>query len=244
MTDNDEQPGVYESSATRRHSLRRKQAAVGVVGLAAVLGAGAYLVTAHLTDRKTTVTTDPGALAPLTPAVSAEPSASASASAATPKPTLSTKNAVKQSYTASPVPTQSLTVEEQIQAAREAAARDGHPVQRALTAAPGVAALGVADTRREERPNGSLEIYTAPFDLSGQTPVLWAAGGTWTVGRATCTQTVRFANNSEAKVRPTMMLCWRTSAQRSVATVLVDMKNKPSAAESARIIDREWARLG
>jgi hypothetical protein len=45
-------------------------------------------------------------------------------------------------------------------------------------------------------------------------------------------------------VRPNLLLCWRTSDDRSVATVLIDQSGKPSTADSVRIIDREWAKLG
>src|SRR5690349_11503575 len=78
---------------------RRKQVVLGVVGLAAVLGAGAYVITAQVLDhRNSTATSDTGALAPMitpaseTPAevpsiddsTAAEPSASRSVSAAPP----------------------------------------------------------------------------------------------------------------------------------------------------------------
>ena len=145
---------------------RRKQVLLGVVGLAAVLGAGAYVITAQVLDhRNATTTSDTGALAPMITPASATPpvdlssappatsSASASVSAAPPS--------------AAPSPSRSSSVDEQIRKAREKAA-----------------------------------------------------------------------------IRPNLLLCWRTSADRSVATVLVDQKGKPSAAESVQIINREWAKLG
>ena len=58
---------AYDPAAAHR-SRRRKRAAIGVVGLAALLGGGAFLVTEQLTDGGTTVIDDSGALAPLTPA--------------------------------------------------------------------------------------------------------------------------------------------------------------------------------
>src|SRR4051812_14455066 len=63
---------------------RRKLAIVGVVGLAAVMGSGAYVLTDHLAGDKPTATGETGALAPVIPATSAaesgspEPSATAS----------------------------------------------------------------------------------------------------------------------------------------------------------------------
>src|SRR4051812_5540249 len=54
----------YDPTAARRR-LRRGKAAVGAVGLAAILGGGAFLVTNLLTDKPETIATDSGALSPL-----------------------------------------------------------------------------------------------------------------------------------------------------------------------------------
>jgi hypothetical protein len=228
--------GVYqpESATTHRPSRRRRQAVVGAVGLTALLGAGAYVITAQVTDRnKSTVTRDAGALAPMaTPATPASASSTASAKQ-TNKPSTS------------PEPSKSMTVEERIKAARQAAAKDGYPVQRPLTAAPGVAAQsGPINTRSETRENGSLRVVTAKFDLTGQRELLWAADKGKPVGNARCTQKFHFSNNKKGYIRPNMLLCWRTSAARSVAVVLIDYGGKPSTVESAKIIDGEWAKLG
>jgi hypothetical protein len=241
--------GVYQSSANHDHSRKRRLAVAGVVVLAALLGGGAYLITAKVTGGQHTDAGDTGALVPMvtTPAVgdtagSGEPTPATAT--ATPKPTISTKQAVKQSLSPSPIPTESMSVEDQIKAARELAAREGHPLQRALTTAPGVAAAEAVQERNEARPNGSLRIVTARSDLTGQRELLWAADGGTRYGDVTCTQNFRFSNNSKPTIRPTLLLCWRTSARKSVATVLVDREGKPSTTECARIIDEEWAKLG
>jgi hypothetical protein len=134
-------------------------------------------------------------------------------------------------------------VDEQIRAAREAAAKDGHPVQRPLEPAPGVVAASVNE-RTEKTKTGVLRIITARSDLTGQRELLWAADRGTEVDHAHCTQKLHFSNNAQAAIRPNVLLCWRTSATRSVATVLVDRAGKPSAAKSVAVINREWLKLG
>jgi hypothetical protein len=244
----DDEDGVYQSASNREHEQgrRRRLAVAGVVALAAVLGGGAYLIT----DR---VTRQPGTEAeqPLEPAVvpASEPAPSEpgeTTGTPSPKPTISTKNAVKQSYTASPVPTPSgsMSVDEQIRVAQEAAAREGHPVAPALTTAPGLHAADAVRERNENRPNGSLRVVSARSDLTGQREMLWAADHGKRYGDVTCTQNFHFSNNTTPKVRPNMLLCWRTSDRKSVLTVLIDRGGHPSTAESIETIDREWATLG
>jgi hypothetical protein len=40
-----------------------------------------------------------------------------------------------------------------------------------------------------------------------------------------------------------MLVCWRTSARRSVVTVAVAEQGRPSSGDSVAVIQREWARL-
>jgi len=222
---------------------RRKQVLLGVAGLAAVLGAGAYVITAQVLDhRDATTTGDTGALAPMITPASATPSVDLSSA---PPATASASASVSAAPpSATPSPSRSSSVDEQIRKAREKAAKDGYPLQRALTAGPH-AESGPVSERSEPRPGGgSLRVITAKFDLSGQRELLWAADRGKAVGDSHCTQNFRFSNNTKPAIRPNLLLCWRTSADRSVATVLVDQKGKPSAAESVQIINREWAKLG
>ncbi|SNY65734.1 hypothetical protein [Paractinoplanes atraurantiacus] len=238
--------GVYQSAMPDRQQQRRKQrakqAVVGVAGLA-VLGAGAYFVTTQVADRNaTTETRDAGAMAPLA-------SAATGASPASPEPTAEadtvapTKGAIKQTSSPTPTPSESLSVDEAIKKAREKAAKDGHPVQRALTAAPN-AKTGPVNKRNEKLPNGTLRVITAKHDLTGTGELLWPADKGEKVGDNRCTQNFRFSNNHKPSVRPNMLVCWRTSAGKSVVTVLVDQDGKPSKEKSAEVIASEWAKLG
>jgi hypothetical protein len=242
MTIDDSGGPARSGTAMRGATWRRKRAVAGVAGAAVLLGGGAYAVTTQLMDQNgSTVPGDVGALAPVVTATSTTPSAveppSASVSA-----TNSAEIAATPSH--SPAPRKSLTVDEQIAAARSAAAKDGHPVQRPLTPARGMAAEQAPVAERTERTKtGVLRIVSSRSDLSGRRELLWAADEGKAVGDARCTQNFHFSNGNAA-VRPTMLLCWRTSSSRSVAVVQVDRSGKPSAAISVAALDREWARLG
>jgi hypothetical protein len=200
---------------------RRKQVATATVGLTALLGVGAYVITAQVVGGHQTTTPETAA--------QAQPVGQGKGEA-NPEPR--------------PTPSQSMTVDERIKAARSAAAKDSHPVQHALTQAPGIQAASDVVERNKKVENGSLRVITARSDLSGQRELMWAADKGKRYGHAMCTKNFKFANNQTPAIRPTMLLCWRASAKRSVATVLVDYGGHPSWAKSAAIIDREWAKLG
>jgi hypothetical protein len=89
-----------------------------------------------------------------------------------------------------------------------------------------------------------MRIMTAKGDLSGQREMLWAADGGKPVGDARCTQKFHFSANGEAAVRPTMLLCWRTSAARSVVVLSIAKQGRPSQAASVAMIGRQWDSLG
>ena len=199
---------------------RRKQVAVAAVGLTALLGVGTYMITAQVVDGHHTTTAQPAGATP----------AGQGKGEANPGP--------------SPAPSQSMTVDERVKAAREAAAKDGYTVKRPLTPAPGVREPTDLVERNEKVKNGALRIITARSDLTGQRALLWAADKGKRYGKTSCTQNFKFSNNETPAVRPTLLLCWRTSANRSVATALVDYGGHPSVSKSLAIIDREWARLG
>jgi hypothetical protein len=237
----DENGSVDQPSATEhRPRWRRRHAVAGVAGLAVVLGAGAYTLTTQILDRDDPAATR-GALAPLVTPPAETPLASPAASSAA----ASSASASASSVAATSSPSISKTVAERIKAARAAAAKDGHPVQRPLVPTGGMTAQQASVQERTEKiKTGLLRIVSAKFDLSGQRELLWAADDGKAVGRARCTQNFHFSNNAKAAVRPTMLLCWETSAGKSVATVLVDRTGKPSTAVSVAALEREWARLG
>ena len=243
--------GVYQSATSARPG-RRRRIVAGAVGLAAALGATGYLITSQVVGQDGTATSETGALAPVAPATDASsdgsPTASASASAsgvASAPASAPASAAARTKRTTSPGPgkSTSASVEAEINAARAAAEDDGHPLQRARTAAPD-AVTGPVDERDEPTANGVIRIVSAKHDLSGQREMLWSADDGVPVGNARCTQNFQLSNEAVPEKRPTMMLCWRTSAGKSVLTVEVAHKGKPSAAAGVAVLDREWAKLG
>jgi hypothetical protein len=87
-----------------------------------------------------------------------------------------------------------------------------------------------------------MRVISAKFDLTGQKELLWAADGGLPVGDARCTRKFHFSNNEDPHVIPTMLMCWRTSAVKSVVVVSVSYHGKPAAAEAVAVLDREWAK--
>ena len=90
----------------------------------------------------------------------------------------------------------------------------------------------------------TLRIVTLKGDLTGQRELAWAADEGRVVGSSRCTQNFRLNPNDPAKVRPTMLLCWRISKTKSVYTVAVDLAGKPSEKDSVATIDKAWSSLG
>jgi hypothetical protein len=232
---------------------RRRIVAVAA-GLAVALGGGAYLVTAQLSDRDgSTEKREPGALAPMVspmpsapttaveqdgtgpaPIVSASPSAAPSTSAPAP---------VSASARSSATEKVSAELRKKIDAARATAAADGYPLQRAVGPTGDPVDPGAISTSTRNTAEGSIRITAAKANLAGQSTLLLAADEGRPAGAAHCTQKLRFSD-AGARVMPTVLLCWRTSAKRSVITLATAKTGKPSTSASLAVLDREWVRLG
>jgi hypothetical protein len=206
--------GSYDPDAARR-SRRQKQAAVGAVGLAAVLGGGAFLVTEAVT--RDSGAPPPEALAPRPTATSVGISATPSKTAASRPPAVSVSRTPSPSASA-----RTKTAAERVAAARSAAAKDGVKVQRPLPAGT---------------PAGAVQ------DLTGYRELSWVADGGDPVGSARCSQTFRFASNAKPAHKPNLLVCWRTSAAKSVYTVMVDMDGRPSKQDSVAALSKRWTAM-
>jgi hypothetical protein len=232
--------GSYDPDATRR-SRRRKQAAVGVVGLAAVLGAGAFLVTEAVTRDSD---------APVPEALAHRPTATSVGTPATPskKAASSRPPAVSVSRTPSPsASARTRTAAERVAAARSAAAKDGVKVQRPLPAATAAGALAdliVTDSGSLRDEGGTLRVVSARGDLAGYKELGWVADDGDPVGSAKCTQTFRFANSAKPARKPNLLVCWRTSGTKSVYTVTVDLDGRPSKQDSVAALSKRWNAMG
>jgi hypothetical protein len=236
--------------STKARKRRRGYAAAGVAGLMVVAGGG-YLIAA---DDDETATQQAGTVAPVVVPASEVPTPTFPATTATGGQTATADSVPSE-------PARSLAVADQapaatpkndkvrkkIEAARSKAAAEGHPLQRPLTAPPGVAAERL-DSYREERRDlaggGVLQVFSAKGNLSGQRQMLWAADDGESEGAARCTQNFRFSRNAEPAVRPTMLLCWRITDGRSVVVLSTAREGSPSRRQSVDALTKRWNRLG
>jgi hypothetical protein len=216
-------------------SRRRTKALVGIACLA-VLGGGAFLITDEVSgDHATTVTTGSGTL---------EPSAT---STTAPKIADPSDGAPLPSTTSAPAREKSLG--ERLATARSANARAGTEVRRPLPPQNGTAMvaadeLTVTKSGSLVKDGATLQVVSARHDLTGQRELSWAADDGRAVDKVRCTQNFRFSAGTPAVEKPMLLLCWRVSAARSVYTIAVTVKGRPSTAVSAAAINRRWAKLG
>jgi hypothetical protein len=108
-------------------------------------------------------------------------------------------------------------------------------------AAAAVMATASGDVQKDHK---TIKVVTSHSDLTGQGELAWAADAGHAVDGAKCTQNFRFNPGSKVGERPTMLLCWRTSATKSVYTLAVDVDRRPSEKDSVAALDKAWQKLG
>ena len=225
---------------------RKKQLAVA--GLAVVLGSAAYLVTAQVAGDDDTVVRDTGALAPLTPAETATESPAASATPTGARPATSATSApsaAKQSTSPTPAATRTRTRAEMIEEVKGTAAKANNvrrPLPQPATTVAGKD-VTVTETGSLNKDGATLRVVSARADLTGQRELALVGDAGQPVGDARCTQSVRFTAGGTPVEKPSLMICWRTSAGRSVYTVAVVKQGRPSAETSVAAISKQWAKL-
>ncbi|MFC4064687.1 hypothetical protein [Actinoplanes subglobosus] len=241
MTMHDDDRHHTAPMALVRPRRNRAKAVAGVAGLAVALGAGAFAITTALVSEDEPATRDVTAIGQPAPAPFASAPADTSSTGESAEPMESPEHKTTAS------PTKSKPVEQQIKEAREKAAKDGFPLQRALTAAPGAAPQVGEVTVTNEGPQedgGTLRTISARYDLTGQRELLWVTDSGEKVGDAQCSQKFRFSNNSAPRERPTMLMCWRTSSDRSVITIAVEPKGRPDAESTVGKLEKQWNTMG
>lgn len=221
MTVHDEN-GVYRSSQREKRIQRRKQFGVAVAGLAVFGAAGLFAVQAIDLAENTAALEVPAVARPVP---SFSPSSSpTSAAAPVTVPARATRDGVRQQASPTPTPTPSLS-------------------PSVSSSASGVAAAGMVNRHDEEAAGGTIRVTSAGFDLTGQPELALVGDAGWRVGRARCTRTVRNSPGERPRVVPSTLVCWRVSSKRSVVTVAVTVRGRPSSGESVAVLEREWARL-
>jgi hypothetical protein len=224
-------------------SRRRRRTALGVVGLATLLGAGSFLVGEKLNLHPDAVSGEAAAPAS-TPetGLGADPTPNKPPVTGTPSPKVALATPSK-----SPSP---ISLAQRLATARAANAKLGTEVRPALPLplppADVVAAdeVSVVDIGNLKRDGATVRVISARQDLTGQRELTIAADRGQVVGSASCTDNFRFSGGAAAVRKPTMLLCWQTSAAKSVITLAVSASGRPSSATSVALIKRQWAKLG
>jgi hypothetical protein len=233
MINADHEEGGF-TSVLSRHVRRHRRAVIGATGLAAVLGAGAFLVTDQVTKDSPTsagpssaVTTGPAVPAGVStePAAQIDPASSGPAAAQT-----------AAAQTAGPQ-----TLQERVDAARSANKRLGTEVrhQSPVKATDVDPAKVHVEQTGSDRAGKMLRVSSARQDLTGYRELAWVRDGK-AAGDAVCTKKITLSPQSPARARPTLLICWRLSAQKSVYTVAVDFKTPPPESASVAALDRAW----
>lgn len=232
--------GVKESQPSRRRGRRRTLTAVGAAGLAAALGGGAYLVTSMIADDKSTVAPQTRAAEPLMVASSpaAEPEAAAPAAAAS-------ASVPATAASASAAASIAQDVRKQIDAARKKMAEDGVEIQRPVPPKTTAKANDVkVTTQGSLKEGGIVRMVTAREDLTGQRELAWVAGGVKKYRGVPCSQTFQFSTNPAPEKKPNLLMCWRTSAGKSVVAIVVDPKGHPSRDKAVDALEKQWRAMG
>ncbi|WP_433826375.1 hypothetical protein ACQP2E_30430 [Actinoplanes sp. CA-015351] len=249
MTDMTKNGKRRTATAAAPASRQRLQAATGLVGIA-LLGTGLIGACGTGDDRD--------ALSSSTPAAAqrdqSEPAVPPGSPSPTPGDSVSKPAATDLSSTeAKPSTTVSLSAadQERVEAARENGKKNSTKITRPYTvsrqggASPGYYPQAVdQDVIGDLKKDGeTMRVYTSRQDLTGYQELAWVVNGE-RIGEAFCTQTIKLSSDKKTRTRPTLLICWRTSAEKSVYTVLVDVDKKPSKNKSLSVIKKEWARLG
>jgi hypothetical protein len=233
-----------EPAKSAREVKRRRRAIAGVASLAAVLGPGAYLTTTWLNDQS-----EAGSQTDVTRIVSLSPMVSAASAPPVDSEEADSGRTGSASAALGAEAAEHRTPAERVDAAREAAAKDGvqqmHPRSsgqdeiRAWVAEN--AMVKTAGSVKKDR--STLRVVSARGDLTGQREHGWVAGGVTKHGDISCSQTFKLSNESKPEKRDTLLVCWRISPKRSVLTALVDLDGNPSVDKSRNTIQREWRKL-
>ena len=255
MHPDEELLGSQHDKWPSRTNRRRWAIASGVTGLALLVAGGT--LAAHSAgegngphERETATPSQEAAMSAASPLASPvpEPVASANAAQTVPHGTPRSGGAeVDPSLTLAPQPSTTPEILASLRARVSRAATDGSQVRRPLPNDP----FRVPPSALHKEAVGSLReegwymrIVSARTDLTGQRELAWVADAGRQVGRARCTQKITLSPNVPPQVRPTLLLCWRLSARKSVYTVLVDNRGgTPSHSMSAAAIDRAWQKL-
>lgn len=111
---------------------------------------------------------------------------------------------------------------------------------KAVAAVGGVSVVGRQYGSAKDRK--TIRVVAARTDLTGKLDMKWVVEKGTKVGRAQCTNKLKLTESTQAKARPTMLMCWRTSKTFSAYSVIIDFDHTPKADEAVKVIDDIWGK--
>ncbi|SDT79109.1 hypothetical protein [Actinoplanes derwentensis] len=227
--------GLYVSSAAlapQRSARRRKQAIVAVAGAAALLAGAGFLVTQLMNEQQPGLP-EPAALAPMTPPVTTEPTTAAPMASPTRTPK-TTRQAVPVQISPMPPPPPA-SLEPGYPDPGDGLSTGGVAAAEPLYPEPDLDDQPIGE-RTEALGSGTIRILSARRDLTSERQTLLSRDVGHAVGRGIrCTTEIRFGTGIPAG-DPGILVCWRTSASRSVITI----GQNTDTASSISVLSREW----
>lgn len=216
-----------------------KRSAIGVAGLATVLGTASLLVAGR--ESATPEASSRDVPAQVTSATSATSGAPRTVGPVLPRSSAETSEPAP----AAPTTTAGKSLDQRVADARSANERLGTVIRppKAPNGRSLVADVEVKEKGDIKRGGKTLRTVSARQDLTGLRELAWVVDAGEPAGKARCTNKIRLSNNAVPRARPTLLLCWRTSAAKSVYTVAVNVYGRPVKAESIREIEKTWARM-
>jgi hypothetical protein len=113
---------------------------------------------------------------------------------------------------------------------------------KAEAAAPGVTVSGRSYGSVKER--RQIRVVAGRADLKGKLEFAWPVEAGRVVesaqGEARCSRNLRLVERGTARVQPTMVFCWRTSAALSAYGVVIDFDKNPTDAQGLAALDVAW----
>jgi len=103
-----------------------------------------------------------------------------------------------------------------------------------------VAAVTVRTSGSLPKDGQVLKIVSAHGDLTGQRELAWAGDAGRRVGAARCTRQLRIGGGAAAGERPGTLLCWRTSATKSVYVLALGLEREPSERVAVAKLNAAW----
>ena len=105
--------------------------------------------------------------------------------------------------------------------------------------APGTATI-IGRTYGSPAQRRTIRVVVARTDLTGKLELTWAADAGHAVGDAHCTQNFKLTASSPASIRPTMLMCWRTSPTLSAYSITIDFDHKPKDSDGVAALEEAW----